>query len=66
MKLGHLLLLINAERKGHQIMKKTTTHYYMDTYKHCEEVKLSECELSDFINDDIDDVQIEFFIKKKD
>ena len=63
MTLGHLLLLLDAEKQGHQIIRKTTIKWREYT-EHCDEVKLSECDLSDFINDDTDDVLIEFFIKR--
>ena len=62
MTLGRLLELLNAEKQGHQIMKKTTLKW-REYGERCEEVKLSECDLSDFVNEDTDDVWIEFFIK---
>lgn len=42
MTLGRLLELLNAEKQGHQIMRKITPKWMEDYDGRCEEVKLSE------------------------
>lgn len=61
MTLGRLMELYQAEQQGKQIMMK---EYSYGSYKHIEEIKLSECDLSMLVlGDEDDDYSYTFFIK---
>lgn len=53
MTLGRLMELYQAEQQGKQIMKKE--YRCFGSYKHIEEIKLSECDLSTLVLEDTDD-----------
>lgn len=63
MTLGRLMELYQAEQQGKQIMKKEYRCGYLESYKHIEEIKLSECDLSTLVLDDTDDYSYTYFIK---
>ena len=53
--------LYQAEQQGKQIMKKE--YRCFGSYKHIEEIKLSECDLSTLVLEDSDDYSYTYFIK---
>jgi len=61
MTLGRLMELYQAEQQGKQIMKKE--YRCFGYYKHIEEIKLSECDLSTLVLEDSDDYSYTYFIK---
>lgn len=67
MTLGRLLELLNAEKQGHQIMKKSVyVHDFVVYAERKTEIKLTECELQDLVSDGYNDKKFKnvfFFIK---
>lgn len=67
MTLGRLLELLEAEKQGHQIMRKSV--YMHDFYVYAErktEIKLTECDLHELVFDGFDDKKFKsifFYIK---
>jgi len=65
MTLGEIIKLYQAEQEGKQIMvhKHIHGHGYTDSRDYNFEVKLSDTELSDLVNQADEDGYIEFYIK---
>lgn len=63
MTLGELIKLYQAEQEGKQIMVHKHIYGYIESRDYDFEIKLSDTELSDFVNQENDDVYIEFYIK---
>jgi len=55
MTLGRLMELYQAEEEGKQIMQKEYRPGYYSSYERITEVKISDCDLSTFVDDDSDD-----------
>lgn len=62
MTLGRLIELYQAEKDGKMIMCKTCRYGYFNSSTYTHEVKISEFELSDLINEDDDRYSL-FYIK---
>lgn len=65
MTLKRLMYLYQAEQQGKQIMVRKYRCGYFENYENIEKVKLSECDLSLFINNEGNehDYSYTFFIK---
>lgn len=62
MTLGRLLELLEAEKQGHQVIRRTILKW-RDYGDYEEEVKICECDLSEFVNPEDDDIWVLFYIK---
>ena len=55
MTLGRLMELYHAEQQGKQIMQREYRPGYYSSYERITEAKISDCDLSTFVDDDSDD-----------
>lgn len=62
MTLGRLLELLEAEKQGHQVIRRTILKWCNYDERH-EEVKIEDCDLKEFVDPEDDDVWIVFYIK---